>query len=130
MQYYECGFKLALREVTTVQLKRHSISSVCRYWTVGLDGIGISGSPVSIAATSVVIDSGTSAILLGPEDSQAIHAVCPLPWAKSPHVMVSWVGHDTATTQAVRPEPVSVLAVMGKVHQDESAQVTCGFIIV
>ena len=91
---------------------------------MGLDGVGISGSPVSVAATSVVIDSGTSAILLGPEDSQAIHAVRPSPWANPPHVMVSWVGHDTAATQAVRPEPVSVLAAMGrivKVHQDEAA---------
>ena len=49
----------------------------CRYWTVALDGVGISGTPVTVAATSVVIDSGTSAILLGPDDSQAIHSVRP-----------------------------------------------------
>ncbi len=50
---------------------------VCRYWTVALDSLSISGSPVAVAATSVVIDSGTSAILLGPDDSQAIHSVHP-----------------------------------------------------
>ena len=33
------------------------------------------GAAVTVAATSVVIDSGTSAILLGPEDAAAIHSV-------------------------------------------------------
>ena len=48
-----------------------------RYWTVGLDGVSVSGAAVTVAATSVVIDSGTSAILLGPEDATAIHSVRP-----------------------------------------------------
>lgn len=48
---------------------------ICRYWTVALSGVQISGADVSVAATRVVIDSGTSAILLGPEDSTAIHKV-------------------------------------------------------
>ena len=47
----------------------------CRYWTVGLDGVSVSGTGITVAATSVVIDSGTSAILLGPEDATAIHSV-------------------------------------------------------
>ena len=47
----------------------------CRYWTVGLDGISVKGAAVTVAANSVVIDSGTSAILLGPEDATAIHSV-------------------------------------------------------
>ena len=47
----------------------------CRYWTVGLDGISVKGAAITVAATSVVIDSGTSAILLGPEDATAIHSV-------------------------------------------------------
>ena len=46
-----------------------------RYWTVGLDGISVKGAAVTVAANSVVIDSGTSAILLGPEDATAIHSV-------------------------------------------------------
>ena len=49
----------------------------CRYWTVGLDGISVKGAAVTVAANSVVIDSGTSAILLGPEDATAIHSVRP-----------------------------------------------------
>ena len=46
-----------------------------RYWTVGLDGISVKGAAITVAANSVVIDSGTSAILLGPEDATAIHSV-------------------------------------------------------
>ena len=37
--------------------------------------MSISGQALSIAATEVVIDSGTSAILLGAEDAAAIHKV-------------------------------------------------------
>ncbi|CAL8469579.1 g9120 [Coccomyxa elongata] len=48
-----------------------------KYWTVALSGVQISGTDVSVAATRVVIDSGTSAILLGPEDSTAIHKAIP-----------------------------------------------------
>lgn len=42
---------------------------------MGLSGVQISGTPVSVEATRVVIDSGTSAILLGASDSVAIHKV-------------------------------------------------------
>lgn len=51
------------------------VLQMCRYWTVELSGMQISGTDVSVAANRVVIDSGTSAILLGPEDSAAIHKV-------------------------------------------------------
>ena len=47
----------------------------CRYWTVGLSGVSVAAQAITVAATTVVIDSGTSAILLGPDDSNAIHAV-------------------------------------------------------
>ena len=59
---------------------------ICRYWTVALDSLSISGNPVAVAATSVVIDSGTSAILLGPDDSQAIHGVHPCTLTPPPGV--------------------------------------------
>ena len=48
---------------------------ICRYWTVALTGISVSGQGIGIAATQVVVDSGTSAILLGKEDAAAIHMV-------------------------------------------------------
>lgn len=48
---------------------------VCRYWTVGLSGVQVSGVDVSVQATQVVIDSGTSACLLGADDAAAIHKV-------------------------------------------------------
>ncbi|BDA44683.1 Cathepsin E-B [Coccomyxa sp. Obi] len=48
-----------------------------KYWTVALSGVQISGTDVSVDATRVVIDSGTSAILLGPDDSAAIHKAIP-----------------------------------------------------
>ena len=46
-----------------------------RYWTVALTGISVSQQAVNVAATTVVIDSGTSAILMGPDDAAAIHKV-------------------------------------------------------
>ena len=50
----------------------------CRYWTVGLDGISVKGAAVTVAANSVVIDSGTSAILLGPEGRHQPFTRCAL----------------------------------------------------
>jgi hypothetical protein len=50
-----------------------------RYWTVGLSGISVSGTKVGVAVTEVVIDSGTSAILMGAADCAAIHQVSSLP---------------------------------------------------
>ena len=42
---------------------------------MGLSGISVSGQSITVAAKSVVIDSGTSAILMGPDDCAAIHKV-------------------------------------------------------
>jgi hypothetical protein len=42
---------------------------------VGLSGVQVSGVDVTVQATQVVIDSGTSACLLGADDAAAIHKV-------------------------------------------------------
>ncbi|EIE21459.1 acid protease [Coccomyxa subellipsoidea C-169] len=48
-----------------------------KYWTVGLSGVTVSGVDVGMEATRVVIDSGTSAILLGANDAASIHKAIP-----------------------------------------------------
>ena len=47
----------------------------CRYWTVALDGAQVRGQNVALGATTAIMDSGTTAILVGPDDAAAIHAV-------------------------------------------------------
>ncbi len=42
---------------------------------MGLSGVTVSGVDVGMEATRVVIDSGTSAILLGANDAASIHKV-------------------------------------------------------
>ncbi len=51
----------------------------CRYWTVTLDGAKVAGRAVDLAATTAIMDSGTTAILVSSADAAAIHRVraCP-----------------------------------------------------
>ena len=47
----------------------------CRYWTVALDGAKVAGQSVALAATTAIMDSGTTAILVSSADAAAIHQV-------------------------------------------------------
>ena len=47
----------------------------CRYWTVALDGAKVSGRAVALGATTAIMDSGTTAILVSSADAAAIHQV-------------------------------------------------------
>ncbi len=51
----------------------------CRYWTVTLDGAKVAGRAVDLAATTAIMDSGTTAILVSSADAAAIHQVRALP---------------------------------------------------
>jgi hypothetical protein len=44
-----------------------------RYWTVALDGVVISGQATALTATTAILDSGTTAILVSTADAAAIH---------------------------------------------------------
>jgi len=46
-----------------------------RYWTVGLDSIAVAGVVQTVTARTAILDSGTTAILVGADDASAIHAV-------------------------------------------------------
>lgn len=46
-----------------------------RYWTVTLDGAKVSGRAVALGATTAIMDSGTTAILVSSADAAAIHQV-------------------------------------------------------
>lgn len=47
----------------------------CSYWGVELNGIAALSTALSIGATSAIIDSGSTAIMVSNEDADAIHAV-------------------------------------------------------
>ena len=46
-----------------------------RYWQVGLTGVTLGGQDVGVQAVSVIIDSGTTAIVMTNPDAQAINSV-------------------------------------------------------
>lgn len=48
---------------------------MCRYWTVALSGAKVGGQAVTLEATTAIMDSGTTAILVSAVDASAIHAV-------------------------------------------------------
>ena len=54
---------------------RRMLHAARRYWTVALDSAQVSGQNVALGATTAILDSGTTAILVGPDDAAAIHAV-------------------------------------------------------
>ena len=48
---------------------------VCRYWAVQLSGVSVGSVQVAVSATQAIVDSGSTAILVDPDDALAIHQV-------------------------------------------------------
>ena len=66
---------MKLKRVMPGQSRLLRLDGECRYWTVALDGAKVAGHLVALAATTAILDSGTTAILVSAADAAAIHEV-------------------------------------------------------
>lgn len=65
---------------------------------MGLDSIAVAGVTQTVTARTAILDSGTTAILVGADDAAAIHAVRPQSLASAAQYGLS-IAHAAATAR-------------------------------